>query len=142
MEELKRIMRPELLNRIDDVVVFDALNRKQISQILDIQIGELETRLSEKELKLKIKPKAREYLLDNGYDPSLGARPMRRLIQNEIEEQLSILILQGQDQLSKNVIVDLKKDKIAVSFDIPGTKKTSSELKTKQKVQKVQEVEV
>ena len=142
MEELKRIMRPELLNRIDDVVVFDALNRKQISQILDIQIGELETRLSEKELKLKIKPKAREYLLDNGYDPSLGARPMRRLIQNEIEEQLSILILQGQDQLSRSVIVDLKKDKIAVFFDIPGTKKTSSELKTKQKVHKVQKVEV
>ena len=67
---------------------------------------------------------------------------MRRLIQNEIEEQLSILILQGQDQLSKNVIVDLKKDKIAVFFDIPGTKKTSSELKTKQKVHKVQKVEV
>ncbi len=128
MEELKRLMRPELLNRIDDVVVFDALNRQQISAILDIQIKDLETRLSEKQLKLTIKPKAREYLLDNGYDPSMGARPMRRLIQNEIEEQLSILILEGQAELSKNVIVDFKKDGLLVSFNIPKEKKETKKV--------------
>ncbi|WP_149554141.1 ATP-dependent Clp protease ATP-binding subunit [Treponema pectinovorum] len=114
MEELKRIMRPEFLNRIDDIVVFDALNRKQISSILDIQLKELESRLSELQLSLVVKPKAREYLLDNGYEPSMGARPMRRLIQNEIEEQLSLLILEGKVQESKNVVVDLSKGKILV----------------------------
>ena len=116
MEELKRVMRPEFLNRIDDIVVFDALNRKQISSILDIQLKELESRLSELQLSLVVKPKAREYLLDNGYEPSMGARPMRRLIQNEIEEQLSLLILEGKIQESKNVVVDLSKGKILVKI--------------------------
>ncbi|MBR4600575.1 MAG: ATP-dependent Clp protease ATP-binding subunit, partial [Treponema sp.] len=82
MEELKRIMAPELINRIDDIVVFNPLKREEISKILDIQIAELENRLSEKNIHLSIKPKARDYLLDHGYEPSMGARPMRRLIQN------------------------------------------------------------
>lgn len=119
LEELKRIMRPEFLNRIDDIVVFDALNRKQISSILDIQLNELEKRLSERRISLKVKPKAREYLLDNGYDPSMGARPMRRLIQNQIEEQLSILILESDidGEQDKSVVVDLSKGKILVKFE-------------------------
>ncbi len=124
MEELKRIMRPELLNRVDDVVVFDALNRAQISSILDIQIKELEKRLSEKQLSLTLKPKARDYLIEKGYEPSMGARPMRRLIQNEIEEQLSVLILEGMSELSKKVIVDLHDGSLRVKFDLPKEKKT------------------
>ena len=115
MEELKRIMRPELLNRIDDVVVFNALSREQVSAILDIQIKELENRLSEQEITLTLKPKARDYLLDHGYDPSMGARPMRRLIQREIEEQLSLLILEGKSE-SKKAIVDFKDDRLLVKF--------------------------
>lgn len=115
MEELKRIMRPELLNRIDDVVVFNALSREQVSAILDIQIKELENRLSEQEITLTLKPKARDYLLDHGYDPSMGARPMRRLIQREIEEQLSLLILEGKSE-SKKAIVDFKGDRLLVKF--------------------------
>ncbi len=115
MEELKRIMRPELLNRIDDVVVFNALSREQVSAILDIQMKELESRLSEQEITLTLKPKARDYLLDHGYDPSMGARPMRRLIQREIEEQLSLLILEGKAE-SKKASVDFKDDKLLVKF--------------------------
>ncbi|MBQ7159215.1 MAG: ATP-dependent Clp protease ATP-binding subunit [Treponema sp.] len=115
MEELKRIMRPELLNRIDDVVVFNALSREQVSAILDIQIHELEERLSEQEITLSLKPKARDYLLDHGYDPSMGARPMRRLIQREIEEQLSLLILEGKSE-SKKATVDFNGEKLVVKF--------------------------
>lgn len=96
MEELRRIMAPELLNRIDDIIVFNPLTRPEISKILDIQIAELESRISDKNIHLQIKPKAREYLLDNGYEPSMGARPMRRLIQNEIEDRLANLILGGK----------------------------------------------
>ena len=118
-DELKKIMSPELLNRIDDVVVFNPLSRNEISKILDIQIKELENRLADNQITLKIKPKARDYLLDHGYDPTMGARPMRRLIQNEIEEQLSILILQGENEFSKEVIVDLTGDKIKVKFNKP-----------------------
>ena len=114
MEELKRIMAPELINRIDDIVVFNPLKRKEISKILDIQIAELEERLSEKNIHLSIKPKARDYLLDHGYEPSMGARPMRRLIQNEIEDQLANLILSGKVPESGEVEVGFEKEKLVV----------------------------
>lgn len=93
LQELKRIMAPELLNRVDDVIVFDALNRDQIGQILDIQLGDLQSRLEEKNIELKVKSAAREWFIDNGYDPSMGARPMRRLIQRKIEDPLADLLL-------------------------------------------------
>lgn len=114
MEELKRIMAPELINRIDDIVVFNPLKREEISKILDIQIAELENRLSEKNIHLSIKPKARDYLLDHGYEPSMGARPMRRLIQNEIEDQLANLILGGKVGDSGEVEVTFEKEKLVV----------------------------
>lgn len=114
MEELKRIMAPELINRIDDIVVFNPLKREEISKILDIQIAELENRLSEKNIHLSIKPKARDYLLDHGYEPSMGARPMRRLIQNEIEDQLANLILGGKVGESGDVEVTFEKEKLVV----------------------------
>jgi len=114
MEELKRIMAPELINRIDDIVVFNPLKRDEISKILDIQIAELESRLSEKNIHLNIKAKARDYLLDHGYEPSMGARPMRRLIQNEIEDQLANLILAGKLSESGEVDVTFEKEKLLV----------------------------
>ena len=126
-------MRPELLNRVDDVVVFEALNKEQISKILDLQIKELENRLSDKNLTLTIKPKARKYLVEHGYDANLGARPMRRLIQSEIEEQLSILILEGKATESKKITVDLSKDKLIVKVENPQKKNETK--KEKQKVE-------
>lgn len=116
MEELKRIMSPELLNRIDDVVVFTALDRAQVSAILDIQIGDLERRLAEKSVTLTLKPKARDYLLDHGYDPGMGARPMRRLIQREIEEPLSVLILEGKAAAGGKAVVDCDGRTLSVRF--------------------------
>ncbi|MBR6912353.1 MAG: ATP-dependent Clp protease ATP-binding subunit, partial [Treponema sp.] len=114
MEELKKIMRPELLNRIDDIVVFDPLTRAQISQILNIQLKELEDRLSDKNISLDVSEKARDYLLDHGYDPEMGARPMRRLIQNEIEDQLATLILQRKLPADGKVSVEQIEGKIVV----------------------------
>ena len=114
--ELKRVMSPELLNRIDDIVVFNALNREQISKIIDIQIKELEERLAEKNIKLIINQSARDYLLDNGYEVNLGARPMRRLIQNEIESPLADLILQSGNEKTGEVLVSLEENKIIVRF--------------------------
>ncbi|MCR5763510.1 MAG: ATP-dependent Clp protease ATP-binding subunit [Treponema sp.] len=107
MEELKRIMSPELLNRIDDVIVFNALNKDQVSKILDIQLKELESRLAEKGLSIVLKPRARSFMIDNGYEPSMGARPMRRLIQRNIEDQLANLLLSGKRGLSNQVIIDM-----------------------------------
>ncbi len=116
MEELKKIMAPELLNRIDDIIVFNALDREQISSILDIQLGELKDRLAEQGLLVALRPKAREYMIDHGYDPSMGARPMRRLIQREIEDELSVLLLSGKKGSSDTVIIDCVGDKLSVKF--------------------------
>ncbi len=128
MEELKKVMKPELLNRVDEIVVFDALDREQVSQILDLQLQDLQLRLAEKSIRLSLKPKAREYLLDKGYDPSMGARPMRRLIQKEIEDPLSILVLQRDAQEEDNpdiqdAVVDCTNGELKVKFAKPRTKK-------------------
>ncbi|MCQ2577788.1 MAG: ATP-dependent Clp protease ATP-binding subunit [Treponema sp.] len=93
VNELKKLLSPELLNRIDDVIVFNALNKTEISKILDLQLNELQDRLSDKKLTLNLSENARNYLIENGYDPAMGARPMRRLIQKEIEDPLALEIL-------------------------------------------------
>ena len=105
MAELKKIMSPELLNRIDDVVVFNTLSRQEVSAILDIQMSELQERLASKGFSVKLNEKAREYMIDNGYDPAMGARPMRRLIQKELEDKLSVLILEGTGKKGSSIIV-------------------------------------
>lgn len=105
MQSIKEFMRPELLNRIDDILVFDALGRDEVSRILDLQLAELNERLSESSVKLSLKAGARDYLIDKGFDPSMGARPMRRLIQKEIEDPLSLLMLEGK--VKDEAVVDL-----------------------------------
>lgn len=117
VSELKKIISPELLNRIDDVVVFNALEKAEISRILDIQINELSERLSEKSLSIVLTRDAKEYLVENGYEPSMGARPMRRLIQKEIEEPLSIELLARNDKSLKKVSVELVDNRISVHLE-------------------------
>lgn len=106
MQSIKEFMRPELLNRIDDIIVFDALKREQVSAILDLQIAELNSRLTESGAHITILPAARDYMIRKGFDASMGARPMRRLIQKEIEDPLSLLILEGKNAESKEACVD------------------------------------
>jgi ATP-dependent Clp protease ATP-binding subunit ClpC len=120
LAELRKLLSPELLNRIDDVVVFSALTKKQVGQILDIQIQELADRLREKNLSISVKPKARGYLIEHGYDPEMGARPMRRLIQREIEDPLSVEILSGAGGDSTAVAVECTNDRLHVHFVKPG----------------------
>lgn len=93
MEELKKMMQPELLNRIDKVIVFNALTKKDIKQIIDLQIDELRTRLQKKGIGLTLTPKAKQYLLEHGYDAHNGVRPLRRLIQDTIEDKMAIEVL-------------------------------------------------
>ncbi len=116
MEELKRILSPELLNRIDDVVVFHALDRDVLSQIVDLQVADLDSRLMEQGLSVVLKPKARQYMIENGYDPSMGARPMRRLIQHEVEETIADLILSGKRGDSEQIVIDSDGEKLKLSF--------------------------
>ena len=116
MNELKKLLNPELINRIDDVIVFDALSKKQVSQILDIQLAELAERLKDKNLTINIKPKAKEYLIEHGYNPAMGARPMRRLIRKEIEDPLSVEILSNQDNTLNCVTIECNCDRIKVKL--------------------------
>ncbi len=111
LNELKKTMSPELVNRIDDIIVFAPLSQKDVMQILDIQINDVGERLLEREITIKVLPKAKHYLVENGYIPSFGARPMRRLIQREIEDLLAMKIISGECQNGDTVIVDCKTTK-------------------------------
>ena len=95
-EELKQHFRPEFLNRVDDVVVFPPLNKEQIKQIVDLMIANLAKRMESQNMSLQITDEARELLADRGFDPVLGARPLRRAIQRDIEDALSESILFGE----------------------------------------------
>ena len=128
MSELKKLLSPELINRIDDIIVFNALSKDQVSQILDIQIAELSSRLSERNLSISICENARKYLVDNGYEPSMGARPMRRLIQKEIEDPLSLEILDPKNKDLSHILVDFKKGKLCVHFEKESQSKKISQL--------------
>ncbi len=92
-DELKKILRPELLNRIDKTIVFRALTKQDIYKIIDLQVDELKSRLQRKGLSVQLSPGAKQYLLENGYDAHNGVRPLRRLIQDTIEDHLALDLL-------------------------------------------------
>ena len=106
--ELKQNFRPEFLNRIDDVVVFHQLTRKEIVEIVDLMVSDLDKRLSEKDLSIEFTRAAKEYLAEEGYDPVMGARPLRRTIQSKVEDLLSEKILFGEIVPGSIVVVDLE----------------------------------
>ncbi len=105
-QELKRQFRPEFLNRLDDVIIFQPLTKKQIKQIVQLQIQELSKQLEEQKLNLKVTENAVEYFAKTGFDPVYGARPIRRLLQKEILDTLSLKLLQGEIKPNSQVKVD------------------------------------
>jgi ATP-dependent Clp protease ATP-binding subunit ClpC len=104
-DELKKMMRPELLNRIDKVIVFRALTQKDIFKIIDLQIDELKSRLQKKALSLQLTPGAKQYLLEHGYDAKNGVRPLRRLIQDTIEDHVAFELL--EEKYAKGDIIQI-----------------------------------
>ena len=107
MESLKESFKPEFLNRIDEVVIYHGLPLERIKQIIDIQIRELEARLSERRMNLKVTDKARDYLAREGYDPAYGARPLKRTLQRKIQDPLALMLLDGKFVEGDTVLVDL-----------------------------------
>jgi len=107
-DELKSHFRPEFLNRIDDIVVFHQLSRPEIVEIVDLMVASLEKRLKDKDMGLELTPVAKALLAERGYDPVLGARPLRRTIQREIEDVLSEKILFGELRPAQIVLVDVE----------------------------------
>ncbi len=112
MGELKKLFNPEFINRIDEIVVFHSLSREHITQIFEIMVNEIRDRLKEQNIKLEITRKAREYLIDEGFDEKFGARPLRRVLQKKIEDPLSLEILRGRFGNGDTVLVDFKNNEI------------------------------
>jgi ATP-dependent Clp protease ATP-binding subunit ClpB len=96
LKEIQQHFRPEFLNRVDEVVVFHPLTREELAKIVDIQLTRLRARLTDRRITLELTPAAIAELAARGYDPVYGARPLKRLIQHEIETPLSRLIIQGK----------------------------------------------
>jgi ATP-dependent Clp protease ATP-binding subunit ClpB len=107
MNAVRTAFKPEFLNRLDDVIIFDALSTSELTQIVDIQVERLASRLAGRRLSLTVTPAAREWLALTGFDPVYGARPLRRLIQSAIGDQLARALLAGEIADGDSVLVDL-----------------------------------
>ncbi len=119
MDEVKRFFRPEFLNRIDATVVFHQLDESEILAIVDLMIDMVRKELAEKKIDLEITDSARQWLGEKGFDPVLGARPLRRLIQNEVEDSLSDEVLGGSLDAGDTAIIDMEDDKIVIRNKVP-----------------------
>ncbi len=106
MGELKKVFRPEFLNRIDDVIVFHKLQREEIKQIVDLLLVRIRATLAERELQLELSEAAKDLLVEKGWDPSMGARPLRRAIQRYIEDPLADFVLRSELKPGATVMVD------------------------------------
>jgi ATP-dependent Clp protease ATP-binding subunit ClpB len=112
MQELRNALRPEFLNRIDEVVIFSPLGRAEIARIVDIQVGHLRRRLADKRIDLELTEAAKTLLAREGYDPTFGARPLKRAIQRLIQDPLALRLLQGEVAEGDTVTVDAVRDEI------------------------------
>jgi ATP-dependent Clp protease ATP-binding subunit ClpC len=113
-EALKKVFRPEFINRVDSIMVFHALNKEQITEIVDLEIEKVSERLKEHEIQLITSDEARLKLADLGYDPEMGARPLRREIQNRVEDQLSDALLAGTFKSGDSIVIDVDGDEIVL----------------------------
>jgi ATP-dependent Clp protease ATP-binding subunit ClpB len=118
MEVLQASFRPELLNRIDEIVVFKPLSRKQLAEVVDIQLQSVARRLQERQIDLKLTESARELLANKGYDPVYGARPLKRVIQKDVLDPLSIKVIKGEVQDGETVTVDNDGGKLTFKADL------------------------
>jgi ATP-dependent Clp protease ATP-binding subunit ClpC len=125
-DELKNHFRPEFLNRIDDVIVFHQLTKDQIIQIVDLMIANLDERLKAKDMGIELTQAAKDLLAARGYDPLLGARPLRRVIQREIEDSLSERILFGELKAGEIIVVDIEGDAAEAKFTFAGAAKATT----------------
>jgi ATP-dependent Clp protease ATP-binding subunit ClpC len=106
MGELKKVFRPEFLNRIDDVIVFHKLQKDEIKTIVELLLRRIRQSLAERELQLELTEEAKELLVDKGWDPAMGARPLRRAIQRYIEDPLADFVLRAELPAGATVMVE------------------------------------
>ena len=115
MEEAKKTFRPEFLNRLDDIVVFRSLTKPDLIQILDLEISKVMERLKTRNIVLQLDEKAKDFLVTKGYDPTYGARPMRRAVERSLEDPLAEEILKGVFHEGEPILVSADNDKLTFS---------------------------
>jgi len=115
LDEVKRTFKPEFLNRIDEINVFRPLTKKDLHLIVDIEIGEVQKRLLEQEITLDLSKEAKEFLIDKGFNPVFGARPLKRTIQRYLEDPLSEEIISKQSKRPKKIKVERKNEDLVFS---------------------------
>ncbi len=120
MTEIQKAFRPEFLNRLDDIIVFHELSEEQLRKIVDLMVTDLQSRMMEHELKLELTEKAKSWLAKEGYDPVYGARPLRRVIERQVENPLSSQILRGELKEGDTVRVDLGKSGLTFKTKAPA----------------------
>jgi len=120
-DDLKHVFRPELLNRIDEIVVFLPLQMEHIKQIVDLMINKTRKNLAERKIQITLTDAARELLAEEGYDPAYGARPLRRVVQRLVDNQISRGILQGEFREGDTIVVDAGGRKIVTRLYVPAT---------------------
>jgi ATP-dependent Clp protease ATP-binding subunit ClpB len=116
LEEMRSNFRPEFLNRVDEIIVFHSLSEEHLKRIVDIQLGHLRARLADRHIEIEINDAARTHLVRSGYDPTYGARPLKRAIQKEIETPLARLVLAGKVRDGQTVDVTFDPATGALAF--------------------------
>jgi ATP-dependent Clp protease ATP-binding subunit ClpC len=117
MDALKKVFRPEFINRVDAIIVFHALTKGQISEIVDLELAKVGTRLVEHEITLNITDAGRALLAELGFDPEMGARPLKRVIQNKVEDRLSDSLLSGEFKSGEAILIDAEDDDLILKHD-------------------------
>jgi len=125
LEEAKRVLKPEFINRLDDLIVFRSLGKPELLQIVDLEIAKVLERVKNKDIRLSLDEKAKEFLIEKGYDPSYGARPMRRAVERYLEDPLAEEILRGH--LKGGDAAQVTSDGKALLFSVPEDGKAEKE---------------
>ena len=115
-DSLLQHFRPEFLNRIDEIVIFNALGKPEIEKIIDLQLENLRRLLAERKIQIELTPKAHDLLFEQGYDPQFGARPLKRAIQRLIQDPLAMKLLDGEVTPGDSLLIDADAKKGAMTF--------------------------
>jgi len=119
MDSLRRVFRPEFINRLDSVIVFRSLNKDDIKQIVNLELSKVAARLEEHQIVLQPTAEALEKLADMGFDPEMGARPLRRAIQHKVEDPLSDQLLSGDFEDKDIIVVEVEGDDVVLKRGAP-----------------------
>jgi ATP-dependent Clp protease ATP-binding subunit ClpC len=130
MDEVKRAFNPEFLNRVDEIIVFRSLGRKEIEEIVKILLNEVQDRLTEHELEISLTPGAVTLLVEKGFNPRMGARPLRRAIQRLVEDPLAELVLAGKFPKGRTIRIGRRADEL--TFDLKEREGEKTEEKVEQ----------